>query len=184
MADTNVTTGTVCYHCNQSLTRPDINIRTSPIHTIFGCGGLAPSQATLVNEVVTATLVDISELDREISRFRAAIEELELKRTALQSFANTQKFLLNPISRLPAEVLSHIFQLCVVVSWTDPDIRRDGHYYADRKTPMAISSVSRPWRDVALSTPRLWSEFSLVLRPKDAKQHIALASMWLSRSGN
>ncbi|KZP10522.1 hypothetical protein FIBSPDRAFT_963011 [Athelia psychrophila] len=37
---------------------------------------------------------------------------------------------------------------------------------------------------VALSTPRLWSSISLVLRPKHAKQHIALAGMWLARAGN
>ncbi|KZP04485.1 hypothetical protein FIBSPDRAFT_767383, partial [Athelia psychrophila] len=151
---------------------------------MFGCGGLAPSQTALVNETVTATLADISELDREISRFRAAIEELELKRTALQSFADAQKSLICPVSRLPAEVLSQIFQQCVIVPWMDPDIRRDGDYCGDNKTPMAIASVSRPWRDVALSTPRLWSAISLVLRPKDAKQHIALASMWFSRSGD
>ncbi|KZP10521.1 hypothetical protein FIBSPDRAFT_838361, partial [Athelia psychrophila] len=121
---------------------------------MFGCGGLAPSQTALVNETVTATLADISELDREISRFRAAIEELGLKRTALQSFADAQKSLLSPVSRLPAEVLSQIFQQCVIVPWTD--IRWDRYYPSNIRPPMAIASVSRPWRDVALSTPRLW----------------------------
>ncbi|KZP10520.1 hypothetical protein FIBSPDRAFT_717320, partial [Athelia psychrophila] len=141
------------------------------------------SQAALVKGTVAETLADISELDREISRFRAAIAELELKRATLQSFANFHKALLNPVSRLPAEVLSQIFQQCVIVPWTDT--ARDAKYYpGDNKTPMAIASVGRQWRDVALSTPRLWSAISLVLRPKHAKQHIALASMWLSRAGN
>ncbi|KZP04491.1 hypothetical protein FIBSPDRAFT_968102 [Athelia psychrophila] len=50
MADGNATTGTVCYHCNQSLTRPDIDVRTSTIPAMLGCSGLAPSQAALVKE--------------------------------------------------------------------------------------------------------------------------------------
>lgn len=183
----------VCYHCNHPLTRPDINIRSSLIPDTLGCNGLAPSQAAAVEDTVTATLADIRELDREMSKFEAATEELRRKRTTLQSFANHHKSLLTPVTRLPADVLSQIFQQSVIAPWlgSDSNSRKD-NYDSDRaaavyecdKTPLIIASVSRQWRNVALNTPRLWSVISLVLLPKHTKQYIELARMWLLRAGN
>lgn len=173
----------VCHHCDRStpLTRPDINIRASSIPDTLGCTGLSPSQATAVDETVTATLADISELDLTISRLNAATTELERKRKALQCFIDGHKSLLNPVTRLPAEVLSQIFQQCIIVKWLEKGLHP---YQPFDSTPLTIASVSRHWRNIALSTPRLWSALSLTLRPKDAKRHISLVSMWFSRSGN
>ncbi|KZP01907.1 hypothetical protein FIBSPDRAFT_809134, partial [Athelia psychrophila] len=112
-ADENVSV--ICHHCGHptSLTRPDINIRASSVPNVLGCASrLAPSQVAAVNETVSATLEDITELDREISRLQGAIKELQRKRAASQSFVHDLKSLFNPVARLPAEVLSHIFQQC------------------------------------------------------------------------
>ncbi|KZP27316.1 hypothetical protein FIBSPDRAFT_818473, partial [Athelia psychrophila] len=181
--DANGTIYVVCHHCNRStpLTRPDIDIRASSIPDTLGCTGLTPSQAAAVNETVAATLADISELVLAISRLKAATKELERKRTTLECFINNHKSLLNPVTRLPAEVLSQIFQQCIIVNWLEKGFHL---YHRFDSTPLMIAGVSRHWRNVALSTPRLWSALSLTLRPKHAKQHITLASMWLSRAGN
>ncbi|KZP34320.1 hypothetical protein FIBSPDRAFT_1035387 [Athelia psychrophila] len=180
----NAPTSPVCYHCAQSLTRPDINIRSSSIPATLGCNGLAPSQVLAVEQTVAATLTDIRELDREISRYEAAAEELRSKRTTLQYFADTHKSLLTPATRLPADVLTQIFQHCVIAPWLSSAPHLWNLRYECDNTPLMVASVSRQWRNVALSTPQLWSVLSLVLRPKHTKQYIELAKMWLFRAGN
>ncbi|KZP01962.1 hypothetical protein FIBSPDRAFT_846196 [Athelia psychrophila] len=180
--DTDANVSVVCHHCGHptSLTRPDINIRASSVPDALGCASrLAPSQAAAVNETVSATVEDISELDREVSRLQEAIKELQRKRIASQCFVHDLKSLFNPIARLPAEVLSQIFQQCVIVPWLERALNLDDPF---DKTPLMVASVSRYWRNAALSTPRLWSALSLILRPKHAKRHMEIASLWLSRS--
>lgn len=65
---------------------------------------------------MTTTIADMSELDLTISQLKAATTELKLKRTALQRFVTDQKTFLKPVHSLPAEVLSQIFQRCIIVS--------------------------------------------------------------------
>ncbi|KZP22697.1 hypothetical protein FIBSPDRAFT_689049, partial [Athelia psychrophila] len=105
------------------------------------------SQAAAVNETVSTTLEDISELDREISRLQGAIKELQRKRAASQCFVHDLKSLFNPVARLPAEVLSQIFSSVLFALHLDDPFD---------KTPLIIASVSRYWRSAALNTPRLW----------------------------
>lgn len=154
----------VCYHCKHSLTRPDIEIRAPSIPDTLGCNGLAMSQAAIVEEIVTATMANISELNREISQLEMAMQELQRKKISLQKFANNYKSLFVPVTRLPVNVISKIFQQSVIVPWLD--IAWNITECACDKTPLAIASVCRQWRNVALSTPWLWSTLSLLLRPQ------------------
>ncbi|KAF7967165.1 hypothetical protein HWV62_35644 [Athelia sp. TMB] len=149
---------------------------------IIGCHGLLPAQAAAVQETITVTLLDISALDQDVQRLKAALKELNSKRTALRSFANSHKSLLSPVARLPVEVLLQIFQQCIAVPWLVGEKTPYGSSLD--KTPLMIASVNRQWRKVALSTPKLWASFNLELRPKDMKRHVELANMWLSRSGH
>lgn len=57
------------------------------IPATLSCNGLALLWAVVAKKTMTATLVDISELNREISRLQAAMIELQLKRTTLQSLS-------------------------------------------------------------------------------------------------
>ncbi|KZP27289.1 hypothetical protein FIBSPDRAFT_689773, partial [Athelia psychrophila] len=100
---------------------------------------------------------DISELNHDITRLQRAIEELLRKRTALQCFENDHKSHFNHVARFPAEVLSQIYQ-CIVVPWSEGSL-----YGRFDKTPLMVASVNRHWRNVALSTPRLWSAVALTL---------------------
>lgn len=183
--DAHATISVVCPHCDQpmSLERPDIKLRPSSAPVMLGCRGLAPSEVAAVNDTVFATLSDISELDREITRFQAAIKEIQSKRTSLQSFVNEHINLLNPTTHLPTEVLSRIFQHCVIVPWLGEALPALVVCQLDT-TPLKVASVCRQWRNVALNTPQLWSSFSLRLLPDRTSRYIELASIWFSRSRN
>ncbi|KAF7351065.1 hypothetical protein MSAN_01668800 [Mycena sanguinolenta] len=53
------------------------------------------------------------------------------------------------------------------------------------RAPLIFGEVSRPWRDIALSTPRLWNSI-FVYCTDDGKlrNYISLCDMWLKRSGS
>ncbi|KZP34280.1 hypothetical protein FIBSPDRAFT_3684 [Athelia psychrophila] len=178
-----------CHHCHNSLTRPEIVVRDSPITTSIGCQGLSPSQAAAVCDTVSATVADIAQIDEDIALYRSVTTRLESKRRLLASFAKAHKALLTPILRFPSEVLSEIFQQRINIPEINkslgprPGIDDDGGTrmrFTD--SPLCLASVCRSWRTVALACPRLWSSISLTLRPKDCKRHIALLQLYFSRS--
>jgi hypothetical protein len=90
------------------------------------------------------------------ARFQKSLREL-------WKYANT----LAPISRLPEELLVHIF------SYLPPDVRVDlaakenfaqGHFVTEiQQNWIAYAGVCTLWRRVALSNPSLWN--TLILRP-------------------
>ncbi|KAF8907077.1 hypothetical protein CPB84DRAFT_1769439 [Gymnopilus junonius] len=78
-----------------------------------------------------------------------------------------------PSRRLPIELLSEIFLLCV-------EERMD-----ERNTieiPLLLCSICSRWRDAAISNPLLWSRLSIQLRGSVSKQKTALVDTWLVRS--
>ncbi|KAL0064612.1 hypothetical protein AAF712_008438 [Marasmius tenuissimus] len=72
---------------------------------------------------------------------------------------------LTPISKLPPEILSHVFSFCV----THPYSRTLA------KNTLAFTQACRTWRTLALSTSKLWSTIDIC--------HARHAELCLSRSG-
>ncbi|KAJ7218312.1 hypothetical protein C8J57DRAFT_1095648, partial [Mycena rebaudengoi] len=94
--------------------------------------------------VLRARLADIS---ANITRQRKALEDLERSRIDAQRQLNS---LLDPIARLPVEISSEIFILCL------PDFG-----YCDRRpnpaaAPLLLLRICTAWADIARSTPALW----------------------------
>ncbi|KDQ18357.1 hypothetical protein BOTBODRAFT_510651 [Botryobasidium botryosum FD-172 SS1] len=75
---------------------------------------------------------------------------------------------MSPIYRLHDEIVSHIFELTMEPwpwAWD----------YVYHQTPLALSQVSVRWRDIAISTPRLWSQVEIFY-------YSSLAELFLERS--
>lgn len=86
----------------------------------------------------------MQEIDSEIEGHYAAIADLRFKRNSLLS-----------INRIPPELLSnifHFFRACTTVVARTLEARR---------VWVMVTRICRHWRDVALSTPRLWSYLDL-----------------------
>jgi len=87
-------------------------------------------------------------LDRELEVTRARLKALESKREeVLDDISHLRSFVvpLRPL-RIPAEILSEIFQIFVI---------------EDGGSPWTLTKVSRAFRRTALSTPRIWGGISL-----------------------
>jgi len=108
------------------------------------------------------------------------MKNLRHKREALLTYSNTHIALVAPIRRLPPEILSEIFIHCMSPNSFDCKL------YDSRnldKAPLLLGQVCSRWRSISLSTPRLWTSFTLTIRPKYLKSDVILAKTWLRRAG-
>ncbi|KAJ7700843.1 hypothetical protein B0H17DRAFT_905222, partial [Mycena rosella] len=80
--------------------------------------------------------------DPEIARIQAILASLQTRRRNLKWYQDCCRGVLSPMRKLPPEVLQTIF---VCARGSEPDV-----------IP-AVGQVCRHWRNVAVGTPKLWS---------------------------
>ncbi|KAF8149073.1 hypothetical protein B0H34DRAFT_802599 [Crassisporium funariophilum] len=80
------------------------------------------------------------------------------------------------ITTLPYEILSHIF---VIYTFEDEKVDPRFPFLVPDKSngPLHICSISRQWRQIALTTPILWSSIFVCQHPD-----LKLVKLWLERS--
>lgn len=95
--------------------------------------------------------------------------------------------LLSPSRKLAPELIAHIFELCIPVR----ELRESA--IRANEAPLLVAQICHGWREVALSTPQLWTRMSIwlplggVASPdwnEVIKQAALASSLWLSRSGS
>ncbi|KAJ7841811.1 hypothetical protein B0H14DRAFT_2316031, partial [Mycena olivaceomarginata] len=84
-------------------------------------------------------------IQSEIQRHKLCIEALELEERELDS---NLKLIIYPVLTLPSEIVSQIFLQCL------PAHNRIRP--SPRKAPLVLAQICRYWRQIALSTGRLW----------------------------
>jgi len=85
---------------------------------------------------------------------------------------------------LPAEILASIFQLSVpnfLGNSSSPDVN-SWLQYLSVFPPLKLGAVCRRWREVAWSTPFLWTIIVVFLDLSKGSTRIALIEEWISRS--
>jgi hypothetical protein len=120
----------------------------------------------------------IKQLEEEIIKLKA--KQLE---HALGSRMNT---IHDPfIHKLPPEISSHIFRLCLpTLDFDDFDLWTEA---ATSTRVLRLGAVCRKWRHLAWATPNLWDTLYLTIHPSTerslAESLPDLLHEWLSRSG-
>ncbi|KAK7048860.1 hypothetical protein R3P38DRAFT_1880141 [Favolaschia claudopus] len=108
------------------------------------------------------------ELSSAIDAQTAILQDLITRRADARKRLN---LLLDPMARLPLEIQSHIFlEVCV----DQPD-------NAPNSPPILFLSVCRLWREIALSTPKLWAKIQID-SPPPGHHYIELCELWLERA--
>jgi hypothetical protein len=84
-----------------------------------------------------------------------------------------------PEQWLPPEILSEIFLISVLNDLYDI------HHVAIpwRRSVLLPGQICRYWRNIAISTPRLWSALILDVRLEYTNRELNLATIWFARSG-
>ncbi|KAG7445438.1 uncharacterized protein BT62DRAFT_897540, partial [Guyanagaster necrorhizus] len=157
--------------------------------------GFAPSEKPLPNGISVARLQDFFACnDAPVSAERAELEaviregeqyfaflqqRISQTQNTLDSLLKEQnravkhiadsKLVLNPVRRLPPEILSYIFLSCIL---PDSELLQSSDSDTDTSlldslnvtnSPWNLSYVSSRWRQAALTTPSLWSFVRLQL---------------------
>lgn len=117
----------------------------------------SPHEASIIQSTLSQVHRDIAQLDDRLIHLNHDQELLSSKREALVTYAAKHATLLCPIQRLPYELLADIFIRCMPPKVRWPSTRAKLH-------TVAPSHTCRRWRNVALSTPALWSRMSFDLR--------------------
>ncbi|KAL0068401.1 hypothetical protein AAF712_004479 [Marasmius tenuissimus] len=140
-----------------------------------------------IEELLIQPTQELNRLNSEIHHLRSTLGYLLSQREKLQSFVNSHRALISPIRRLPPEVLSEIFVHCLQDKDRNPT-------RSVTEAPLLLTFVCRRWREIALSTARLWRGIHIYF-PSVTKRHeqrfkeIAErrsegVKAWLSRSGS
>lgn len=151
-----------------------------------GAGGtMEPLRAcTIVEGGACAACIESSAIYRQIRQLEKEIAILKAKRRVLATTINAKH---DPfIHKLPPEIGSHIFRLCLP--------RSNPHIYDqylphmwEWNMPLKLGAVCRKWRQLAWATPNLWVTPLLNIKPSTplslAKSLPGLLREWLGRSG-
>ncbi|KAJ7269535.1 hypothetical protein C8J57DRAFT_1716624 [Mycena rebaudengoi] len=115
---------------------------------------------------VSSTIVSQKKALEDLDR---VVNDLETTKSDLQRQLNT---LLDPLARLPLEISSEIFLLCLPEDCRCPNTSH---------APMLLLNICGIWRDIALSTPSLWSALHVEFPRTPGFRH--LFECWLDRAG-
>ncbi|KAJ7500309.1 hypothetical protein B0H11DRAFT_804917 [Mycena galericulata] len=127
--------------------------------------------------------MESAHLTQEINRLQSLLEELTKRRDHLNHFIDSHLALVSPARRLPDDVVREIFVAAL------PSDRNA--IMSEEEAPLLLSHISQGWRNLALSTPRLWSNLHIVTPPVHSLQSYVpklheingAVVTWLSRSG-
>ncbi|KAJ3576068.1 hypothetical protein NP233_g677 [Leucocoprinus birnbaumii] len=121
-------------------------------------------------------------LDRHIVELRALHNSFVLERQALLRLIEGHKALLSPLNGLPTDILEEIFYHCLPTT-------RNATMSPD-EPPLLFGRVSKRWREVVYSSPRMWATLHIVVLQAESPQYkqrmedmTKSVDSWLSRSG-
>src|SRR5882762_1469322 len=167
-----------CLKCG-NIVAGNFTIPSPPVPNLLRTAGRAPSQveADVIRNTIGKTEHDILLLDEEIDQLQAVLVELQRKHDALAMHLQAHRNLLAPVRKLPMEVMSEIFILCL------PDKQHDSNGYALSHAVLLPGQICRLWREAALSTPSMWSSIVIPILPRLRPGSLTMAITWLRRSG-
>jgi hypothetical protein len=113
----------------------------------------------------------IEEISFAIARQKDVLRDLEKSKSDAQSDLNA---ILDPMARLPLEISSSIFTLCLpnnIIPKPNP-----------HEVPMLFTNVCRSWNKIAISTPSLWAAIRIEEPSPDCIGE--LLDVWLHRARN
>jgi hypothetical protein len=104
----------------------------------------------------------LEQVDEAVTQLSDLLNGLKATRDALADRVQRSRSVLHPLRILPNECLSNIFSLCIThLEGQDDNLVWSIPPQITANDPWALTLVSRHWRDVALNTPKVWSNVAL-----------------------
>jgi hypothetical protein len=103
-------------------------------------------------------------VDEAVSQLSKLLDSLQATRDSLADRVQRSRFVLHPLRTLPAECLSNVFSHCIThVEGQDDDLLFGIPPQLLANDPWTLSRISRHWRDVAVNTPKIWSNVVIII---------------------
>ncbi|KAJ3569022.1 hypothetical protein NP233_g5328 [Leucocoprinus birnbaumii] len=144
----------------------------------------APTTAELLTlqELLDGPNQRLAGIENRIPNIEERLRELDQERFVLENKAASLQMMLTPARRLLPEILQEIFARCLPPGGTPP--------MSARESPLLLGRVCRQWRNIAYSTPVLWSGLHIAVPPDtpyarrcSISVRLEATKEWLSRSG-
>ncbi|KAJ7615855.1 hypothetical protein FB45DRAFT_801477 [Roridomyces roridus] len=156
--------------------------RESPFQkSLFTNDVLSDAECGHVRHFMSGPQAEAASLTQEIIRLQSQLDELSAKRDSLHQFIDAHLALVSPVRRLPEDLVREIFVACL-----HP---KENATLRASDAPMLLCHITRYWRNVALSTPPLWTSLH-IFNPSPRNESMMVqrindaADAWLSRSGS
>ncbi|KAJ8078167.1 hypothetical protein PM082_000373 [Marasmius tenuissimus] len=132
----------------------------------------------------------VAEPQERIRKLDEEIASLQTARDELQQFVDGHLALAAPFRRFPADIWGEIFAHCL------PTNKLNVAVCTLKEAPLLFTNVCRAWREIALSTPRLWSSIHISVSdppssiksdqpcPERQEAYLQGIKLWLDRSGS
>ena len=153
------------------------NIDHSPFASVIGTNYI-PSSAELnmLKALLVQPQLELCQLEAEIDRVQTLLTSLLSEKQKLTDYIEAHRALISPIRQIPTETLAEIFVWCLPTE--SPCAVRNLN-----EAPLVFTVISRDWRCIALSTPRLWNSLHIYLPHQlsrdDCSRRIAGMTSWL-----
>ncbi|KAL0057857.1 hypothetical protein AAF712_015491 [Marasmius tenuissimus] len=128
---------------------------------------LPPLEFGTVSEECQILSQKISSLEDRISCLQASIADLSSAKETLERRLQEYKPLIHPVRRLPDDVLSYVFRICVDTEVEERQ-KKDSSYCQrypgslnTRKAPWLLGQICTKWRALTESLPQLWTVVDL-----------------------
>lgn len=128
---------------------------------------------------------ELSSLNASITKIEAELQNLVERRNHIAEDLESHKALISPARRLPSDLILEIFLFCL------PTDRYPS--FTPSEAPLLLGAICSGWRQIALHSPRLWSEFAIMPSYKPSlwrqpatqtyRPQIVGVEEWLKRSG-
>ncbi|KAG7097886.1 hypothetical protein E1B28_005199 [Marasmius oreades] len=146
-----------------------------------------PQEVVQLEEILRGPQETLARLITEISRLESTLQSLYFQRDAMQACIDQHRALLSPFRHLPVDILREIF-----IQTLPSD------HFPTRsllQAPLLLTTVCKTWREIALTTPHLWTAIHIyipqLMAECDIDSHLALiqartegVKRWLDRSGS
>jgi hypothetical protein len=120
-------------------------------------------------EASSALHVRLAEVDSELEKLTEALKTLQRSKSSIQRQLND---LHDPMARMPLEISSEIFTYCL-----PPE-----EEYPDLTDPLLFLQICTLWTEIALSTPRLWSNLSVEIPLDVTAEFEGFLNSWILRA--
>ncbi|KAK0462383.1 uncharacterized protein EV420DRAFT_1184420 [Desarmillaria tabescens] len=116
------------------------------------------------------------------------MDVLRQERARVTEAVRQRQNLLNPVRRLPPEILNHIFldtidfpvpRTLIIQEEEDDSKLSDWKFTPTESSLWSITEVSKKWRSASLSSPRLWSYVNIVITDSNFDDHSYIRQLGL-----